>query len=180
MATLAEWLEANSFESTKWKLVVTSAQNASTLIARHDLPVLALGGFSGRDPTLSAIDFAGLVSSGEVRYVLTNTGGGGRVPANQPANPNGTPPNSNRQPPNNGRFVPQTSPQASAGTIRGASSVMAAVQASCTAVTDRTLPEAYRGALYDCAGKGPPSLRASLPADGATASSRYRPDLGAR
>ena len=163
VATLAEWLEANSFESTKWKLVVTSAQNASTLIARHDLPVLALGGFSGRDPTLSAVDFAGLVSSGEVRYVLTN-GSASRIPAppTQPANPNGTPPNSNRPPPSNGRFVPQTSPQASAGTIRGAAGVMAAVQASCTAVTDRALPEPYRGSLYDCAGKGPALAASSL------------------
>jgi len=157
VATLAEWLEANSFESTKWKLVVTSAQNASTLIAHHDLPVLALGGFSGRDPTLSAIDFAGLVSNGDVRYVLTN-GSANRIPAgppNQPPSPNGAPPNGNRQPPNNGRFVPQASPQASAATTPGAAGVMAAVQASCTAVTDRALPVQYRGALYDCAGKGP-------------------------
>jgi hypothetical protein len=135
---------------------VTSGQNASTLIARHDLPVLALGGFSGRDPTLSAIDFAGLVSSGDVRYVLTN--GSSRIPVgpqNQPANPNGTSPNNNRPPPNNGRFVPQTSPQASAATTPGAAAVMAAVQASCTAVTDRSLPMQFQGALYDCAGKGP-------------------------
>jgi 4-amino-4-deoxy-L-arabinose transferase-like glycosyltransferase len=161
IANLATWLEVSNTDSAKWKLAVTSAQNASTLIARHGLPVLALGGFSGRDPTLSAIEFAALVDGGEVRYVLTNTGGGGRVAPGpvptQPTNPNGAPPPGNRQPPNNGRFVPHAAPQAqgSMATTKGAAGVMAAVQASCTLVTDRDLPVQFRGALYDCAGKGP-------------------------
>ena len=38
VATLANWLQANTAESTKWKLVVTSAQNASTLIAPMTCP----------------------------------------------------------------------------------------------------------------------------------------------
>ncbi len=53
--------------------------NASTLIADYDLSVMPLGGFSGRDPALTASGFAELVDAGEARYVLAtgSFGGGG-------------------------------------------------------------------------------------------------------
>jgi 4-amino-4-deoxy-L-arabinose transferase-like glycosyltransferase len=166
-ANLAVWLERSGTEATKWKLAVTSAQNASTLIARYEIPVLALGGFSGRDPTLSAAEFAALVEKGDVRYVLTNSGGFGAPPrqppvpqGNQPPGRNVVPqaPNRNAPPGTNpgGGFPPQISPPAVSGSstvAKGASVVMAAVQTNCTPVTDTSLPLQFRGAIYDCAGK---------------------------
>jgi 4-amino-4-deoxy-L-arabinose transferase-like glycosyltransferase len=69
-AQLAAWLQTHDDATARWNLVVSSAMNASTLIADYNLSVMPLGGFSGRDPTLTAADFAALVDSGEARYVL--------------------------------------------------------------------------------------------------------------
>lgn len=81
-AQLASWLESHDDGAARWDLVVSSAMNASTLIADYDLSVMPLGGFSGRDPTLTASGFADLVADGEVRYVLATGafGGGGFNP----------------------------------------------------------------------------------------------------
>jgi 4-amino-4-deoxy-L-arabinose transferase-like glycosyltransferase len=76
-AQLAAWLETHDDAAARWDLVVTSAMNASTLIADYDLSVMPLGGFSGRDPTLTASGFAELVASGEARYVLASGAFGG-------------------------------------------------------------------------------------------------------
>ena len=76
-AQLAAWLEAHDDTGARWDLVVSSAMNASTLIADYDLSVMPLGGFSGRDPTLTPSDFSKLVASGEVRYVLASNAFGG-------------------------------------------------------------------------------------------------------
>jgi hypothetical protein len=76
-AGLAAWLKANQDPSTTWDLAVTSAQNASSLIAEYDLSIMALGGFSGRDATITAAQFAELVREGKIRYVLTTGGIGG-------------------------------------------------------------------------------------------------------
>ncbi|MGE0058199.1 MAG: hypothetical protein AB7T32_09460, partial [Dehalococcoidia bacterium] len=83
VAGLATWLESHRDENTTWDLAVSSAMNASTLIAEYDLSVMAIGGFSGRDATITAAQFAELVRSGEIRYVLTTggIGGGGGFPA---------------------------------------------------------------------------------------------------
>src|SRR5262249_22304103 len=54
-AQLADWLRANS-SGERWQLVVSSAMNASTLVATQDISVMALGGFMGSDPSL---DLAG-------------------------------------------------------------------------------------------------------------------------
>ncbi|RLT38494.1 MAG: phospholipid carrier-dependent glycosyltransferase [Chloroflexi bacterium] len=83
---IAEWLRAHNDESPRWDLAVASAQTGSTLIARHSLSVMALGGFSGRDRTISVEEFAAIVARGDVRYVSTDTAGVPGPPPNaQPA-----------------------------------------------------------------------------------------------
>ena len=139
---LATWLQAHAGGET-WDLAVTSAQNASTMIARNGLSVMAMGGFSGNDPAMTVAQFADLVQLGEVRYVLANGRGG----------PGGV-----------GPFAPPTAPTTARGATSapnaatfarpGASSVMAAVQQACAPVADATLPAQYRNALYDCDGRG--------------------------
>ena len=57
---------------------MTSAQNASTLIAEYQVSVMSLGGFIGHDNTMTVDQFADLVAAGDVRYVETST----RVGAN--------------------------------------------------------------------------------------------------
>ena len=77
-AGLAAWLEAHNDEAATWQLVMPSAQSASRLIAEYDISVMALGGFSGNDKTITVDGFAGLVESGEVRYVdVASRGPGG-------------------------------------------------------------------------------------------------------
>jgi len=74
---LAAWLRTHVDAGARWDLVVTSAQNASTLIARDGLAVMAMGGFSGRDNAMTLPRFADLVEAGDVRFVQTQGGFGG-------------------------------------------------------------------------------------------------------
>jgi hypothetical protein len=82
---LGAWLRNNREPGARWDLAVAGAQTASSLIARDGLSVMALGGFSGRDPTLTIPAFAGLVERGDVRYVYgvagrpRPSGAGGRA-----------------------------------------------------------------------------------------------------
>jgi len=153
-ANLAAWLLAHREEGSRWDLAVQSAMNASTLVAAYDLSVMPIGGFKGSDPTISAAEFADMVEAGDVRYVLVGSsqGGGGRTPGA----------GSSRNMPDGGGTLPGgTIPGmdgAGSQQTEGASAVMAAVQSSCTAITDSALPSQYRGSIYDCAGAAP-SLR---------------------
>jgi 4-amino-4-deoxy-L-arabinose transferase-like glycosyltransferase len=148
-ADLAAWLKAQSDGGTTWQLVVPSSQNGSRLIAQYGLSVMSLGGFLGRDNTISVSGFADLVASGEVRYVLTSQGGpgGGGGGATGRIVPNGGADG-------RGNFGgPGVGADGgSAGTTTASNAVVAAVQTACTAVTEPTLPTAYQGSLYDCAG----------------------------
>jgi 4-amino-4-deoxy-L-arabinose transferase-like glycosyltransferase len=160
VSQLAKWLEAHRDTDTRWDLVVTSAQSASTLIAEYNVSVLPIGGFSGSDPTLTAEDFGALIAKGEVRYVLMTSGfGTGGFPGvTTQVTPNRG--GSGR----NGGFRDPASAQGSqsqaganafalSSTVKGANAVMTAVRSACTVVpTDITLPQQYRGSLYDCAG----------------------------
>ena len=74
--SLASWLSAKA-DGTTWQLVVPNSQSASRLIAQYDLSVMSLGGFLGRDDTISVSGFADLVAAGDVRYVQVSGGGGG-------------------------------------------------------------------------------------------------------
>jgi hypothetical protein len=105
------------------------------------MSVMSLGGFLGRDQTISVAGFADLVSAGKVRYVLTSGMGPGG-PAGGFRNGRGF------------RGGPQSSAGAGATDNNSASAVLAAVQSECSPVNDRTLPSQYRGSLYDCAGAG--------------------------
>ncbi len=132
-ADLAAWLQSQGDAGTTWQLVVPSSQSGSRLIAQYGLSVMSLGGFLGRDNTISVEHFADYVSSGDVRYVMVGGSLGG---------PGGTFRGFNRG----------VGAVSTPGAASGPAAVLSAVQRSCTAVTDPSLPSAYRGALYDCKG----------------------------
>ncbi|NWJ98000.1 MAG: glycosyltransferase family 39 protein [Chloroflexi bacterium] len=73
---LIAFLEANQNGRT-YLLATTSSQNASPIIIKTGQPVMALGGFQGSDPAMTAPKFAQLVTDNVVRYVLLDGGGGG-------------------------------------------------------------------------------------------------------
>ena len=159
-AELAAWLESHSPSGEKWQLVVSSSQNGSRLVAECGVSVMALGGFSGNDNTLSVAEFADLVAAGDVRYVLISQGVG--IPG-RTAPGAGWPDGATR-----GRFSPDgttTQPQDSQGALQprtggfagaaasGPQAIMSAVRNACAAVTDSSLPAGYQGQVYDCTGK---------------------------
>jgi len=169
-ADLAAWLEAHDDTGARWDLAVSSAMNASTLIADYGLSVMPLGGFSGRDPTLTPDDFAALVASGEARYVLASNafggagtfdGLGGGIPGipgfgqstfGRVFGRNGSNNGINRSGGFGGGLQPPNSIPAAAVETPGANAVLAAVRSACEPLTDPSIPAQYRGQLYDCAG----------------------------
>jgi 4-amino-4-deoxy-L-arabinose transferase-like glycosyltransferase len=129
MSELAELLVAGRTEATVWDLVVDDAQDASILVLRQDLAVLPLGGFAGRDPTLTPAEFAELVAAGKVRYVWPSQSAlrQGRAGTPQAVQPKGP----------------------------GVDSVFAAVRAACEPATGVISPiRAFeRDVVYDCEGR---------------------------
>ncbi len=155
---LAAWLNSHSDADATWQLVVTSSQNASTLIAEYEVSVMALGGFSGSDNTISVAGFADLVSSGALRYVLVGQGIGGAARALGRALSGAGPA---------GALGDGRSPAIRPGALFGAATsgpnaVMSAVESACSAVDDPTLPARYQGVLYDCAGRAD-TIRQQVP-----------------
>jgi 4-amino-4-deoxy-L-arabinose transferase-like glycosyltransferase len=73
---LITYLEANQ-GSTTYLVATTDSNSAASIILASGQPVMSLGGFTGSDPILSVDQFASLVASGEVRYVLVSGAGGG-------------------------------------------------------------------------------------------------------
>jgi 4-amino-4-deoxy-L-arabinose transferase-like glycosyltransferase len=147
-ARLAAWLESHNDSTATWELVVSSAQNASTLIAQDGISVMAMGGFSGSDNSITVQQFADLVASGRVRYVLANErfSIGGFAPfGNLPGA------TTTRQTGDDGRQTGNAFGLTGAATS-GPNAVMSAVRNSCTAVSDNTLPSSYQSSLYDCSG----------------------------
>jgi 4-amino-4-deoxy-L-arabinose transferase-like glycosyltransferase len=55
-------------------LAAVNARQAAPIIIATGAPVMAFGGFSGQDPILSVADFAHLVATHQVRYVLIGDG----------------------------------------------------------------------------------------------------------
>ena len=160
----------------KWDLVVSSAMQASNLIASQDVSVMALGGFLGTDPASSVNSIADLVATGEVRYFMPTGGGGpggfggngsgpGGFGGGRPSlPPNGTGNNGTFTPPNfngngNGTSTPPNfngRPGGFNGVANDNSAIMSAVRSVCTAVSTATnpdLPSEYSGQIYDCQGK---------------------------
>lgn len=66
----------NNKTTEKYLLVVSSSQSADNIIIQTGESVMALGGFSGSDKTITLDEFKELVKNGEVRYVLTGGKGG--------------------------------------------------------------------------------------------------------
>jgi hypothetical protein len=148
---LAAWLKSHSDADATWQLVVSSSQNASTLIAEYKVSVMAMGGFSGTDNSITVAGFADLVSSGAVRYVLVGQGGGsgGDAPGGALSGAGGY----DRL----GAAAQQATGAGGfggGGAASGSNGVMSAVQSACTLVSDSSLPSRYQSVLYDCAGAG--------------------------
>jgi 4-amino-4-deoxy-L-arabinose transferase-like glycosyltransferase len=74
-SALVSYLEANQGSAT-YLAATMNSNSAASLILASGQPVMSLGGFSGDDPILTVDQFASLVSSGQVRYVLLGGGGG--------------------------------------------------------------------------------------------------------
>jgi 4-amino-4-deoxy-L-arabinose transferase-like glycosyltransferase len=68
---LMDYLQANRGDA-RYLVATTNAMSASPIILNTDepAPVIALGGFAGRDPVLSTDEVAGLVDEGAVRFFL--------------------------------------------------------------------------------------------------------------
>ena len=170
-AALAAWLKSHNAEDATWQLVVSSSQNGSRLIAEYGLSIMALGGFSGNDNTISVAGFADLVASSDVRYVLVGqgAGSGGNMPGaasmpfdatyrglngNADSGPNDGFPSDGAtdQPAVIGGTMPGVGGPTGAATS-GPTAIMSTVRSACTAVNDSSLPASYQGEIYDCAGK---------------------------
>ncbi|HUX87382.1 MAG TPA: glycosyltransferase family 39 protein, partial [Chloroflexota bacterium] len=72
-ASLISYLEANR-GSAKYLVAVPSSMSADSLILSTNQPVMALGGFSGRDPILTTSLLQALIKAGTVRFFLISEG----------------------------------------------------------------------------------------------------------
>jgi 4-amino-4-deoxy-L-arabinose transferase-like glycosyltransferase len=75
-STLLSYLEANR-GNAKFLVAVPSSMSADSIIISTGEPVMAMGGFSGSDPILTAESVAQLVQDGTVRFFLLGGGGPG-------------------------------------------------------------------------------------------------------
>ena len=75
-ASLIDYLVANRGAAT-WIVAVDSSMNAGTIDLASGEPVMAMGGFNGGDPTPTLAQFKALIASGQVRYLLVQSSGGG-------------------------------------------------------------------------------------------------------
>lgn len=103
---LVAYLRSNR-GGARWIVATTSAMQAAPLIiASGGEPVMAMGGFSGSDPTPTLDRFKAMVRDGEVRYVLTGGGRDGFVEAiagsAPPAGGNAATPGGTAAPPGGG------------------------------------------------------------------------------
>jgi len=73
--TLLSYLERHQGGAT-WLVATSSASQAAPIELATGRAVLAMGGFSGSDPALTAARLGQLVRSGQLRYVLVDGGPG--------------------------------------------------------------------------------------------------------
>ena len=73
---LYDYLLANR-GSSSWIVAVQGAEQAATIEIATGAPVMAMGGFSGSDPTPTVGQLKAYVASGELRYVIVGGGGPG-------------------------------------------------------------------------------------------------------
>jgi hypothetical protein len=69
VAPMVDYLEANQGDATYLVAAIDSGV-ASPLILNTEEPVIAFGGFEGRDPAFSIKRLAGLVNQGSVRFFV--------------------------------------------------------------------------------------------------------------
>jgi 4-amino-4-deoxy-L-arabinose transferase-like glycosyltransferase len=69
VSRLVDFLRAHR-QGERYFLATVNAMQAAPIIIQTGEPVMAIGGWSGRDPILSVDRFAALVADGQVRYVL--------------------------------------------------------------------------------------------------------------
>jgi 4-amino-4-deoxy-L-arabinose transferase-like glycosyltransferase len=75
-STLTDYLVANR-GSARWIVAVTSANQAGSIELATEQPVMAMGGFTGSDPTPTLEQFQAFVASGQLRFVIVGGQGGG-------------------------------------------------------------------------------------------------------
>jgi 4-amino-4-deoxy-L-arabinose transferase-like glycosyltransferase len=73
---LVNYLVAHQGSAT-WIVAANSANQAGSLEIATGLPVMAMGGFTGSDPTPTLAQLKSYVASGQLRYVLGDSTGGG-------------------------------------------------------------------------------------------------------
>ncbi|MFL6662751.1 MAG: hypothetical protein ACJ8G7_11260, partial [Rhizobacter sp.] len=66
----------------RFLLAVPNATQAAPMIVRTGEPVMAMGGYLGRDPIVTPADLEGMAEHGELRFVLL--GGPALVPPDSP------------------------------------------------------------------------------------------------
>ena len=72
---LLQYLVANRGDAT-WIVATSGSQEAGSIEIATGLPVMAMGGFTGSDPTPTLEELKGYIASGQLRFILMNAGGG--------------------------------------------------------------------------------------------------------
>ena len=75
-SALLQYLVSNRGSAT-WIVAATGSQEAGSIEIATGLPVMAMGGFTGSDPTPTLDQLKSYVASGKLRFVLAGTSGGG-------------------------------------------------------------------------------------------------------
>lgn len=73
---IATLLQENASEY-RWAAAITGAQSAAGYQLASELPVMAIGGFNGSDPSPTLDQFKSFVEEGLVRYYISSNGMGG-------------------------------------------------------------------------------------------------------
>ncbi len=74
-SAIADYLAANR-GTARWIVAVSSANQAGSIELATGQPVMAMGGFSGSDPTPTLEQLQAYVASGALRFVIVGGGGG--------------------------------------------------------------------------------------------------------
>ena len=75
-SALLDYLVANRGAAT-WIVATTGSQEAGSIEIATGLPVMAMGGFTGSDPTPTLDQLKSYISSGKLRFILMGSDGGG-------------------------------------------------------------------------------------------------------
>ncbi len=73
---LLDYLVSNRGTAT-WIVAIDSAQEAGSIEIATGLPVMAMGGFTGSDPTPTLAELQADIAAGKLRFVIAGSGSGG-------------------------------------------------------------------------------------------------------